>query len=45
MLHFDGASAWWEARRDSNKVGAVYTTAVYAMVLAMPYNYVPLYQR
>jgi hypothetical protein len=46
MLHVDGRTAWWEPRRDSGRnIGPVYTTAVYAMILAMPYSYVPLYQR
>jgi hypothetical protein len=26
-------------------VGPTYATAVYVMILAMPYHYIPLYQR
>jgi squalene cyclase len=38
--------AWWEPRLDHGRaVGAVYCTAVYTMILAMPYHYIPLYQR
>jgi squalene cyclase len=37
---------WWEPRLDHGRaVGAVYCTAVYTMILAMPYHYIPLYQR
>lgn len=45
MLKTQGDLNYWDASRDSTKVGPVYTTAVYAMILAMPYHYVPLYQR
>jgi hypothetical protein len=27
------------------KVGPLYATAVHTMILAMPYHYIPLYQR
>jgi len=37
---------YWEPKLDQGRpVGQVYCTAVYAMILAMPYHYVPLYQR
>ena len=38
---------FWEPKLDqgSGGVGPVYCTAVYAMILAMPYHYLPLYQR
>lgn len=39
---------FWEAKDlDPGKggVGPVYVTAVYTMILAMPYHYIPLYQR
>ncbi len=34
----------WEAK-GGNNVGPIYTTAVYTTLLAMPYSYIPLYQR
>jgi squalene cyclase len=41
-----GDQAWWDAKRDRGRdVGPTYCTAVYTMILAMPYHYVPLYQR
>lgn len=42
-----GDQAYWEqAKLDPGRgVGPVYCTAVYTMILAMPYHYVPLYQR
>jgi hypothetical protein len=37
---------YWEPKLDQGRpVGSVYCTAVYTMILAMPYHYVPLYQR
>ena len=36
--------AYWEARGRGG-VGTNFTTAVYTMILAMPYHYIPLYQR
>ncbi|HLL87705.1 MAG TPA: prenyltransferase/squalene oxidase repeat-containing protein [Tepidisphaeraceae bacterium] len=39
-----GATAYWEPI-GSNGQNSVYATSVYAMMLAMPYQYVPLYQR
>jgi hypothetical protein len=35
---------WWEPF-DGQGVGPVYATAVYTTILAMPYHYIPLYQR
>jgi hypothetical protein len=41
-----GDLVWWEPTWDGGgRVGAIYSTAVYTMILAMPYHYVPLYQR
>ena len=42
-----GERFYWEPKLDSGSggVGPVYSTAVYAMILAMPYHYIPLYQR
>ncbi len=41
-----GGLAYWEPKLDQGRqVGMVYSTAVYTMILAMPYHYVPLYQR
>ena len=36
----NGEQSSWEG-----EVGAVYCTAVHATILAMPYHYIPLYQR
>ena len=38
---------YWEPTLDAGQggVGPVYCTAVYTMILAMPYHYIPLYQR
>jgi hypothetical protein len=42
----NGDLIYWEPKWDGGRgVGPVYCTAVYAMVLAMPYHYLPLYQR
>jgi prenyltransferase beta subunit len=44
-----GDVAYWdpnESQLDGGRnVGAVYSTSVYTMMLAMPYHYIPLYQR
>jgi Prenyltransferase and squalene oxidase repeat len=42
-----GGLYYWEPKLDSGMggVGPTYSTAVYAMILAMPYHYIPLYQR
>jgi hypothetical protein len=42
-VHRDGEFASWEPL--DHKVGTLYATAVYTSILAMPYHYVPLYQR
>lgn len=39
-----GDLAYWEARGRGG-VGPTFCTAVYTMILAMPYHYIPLYQR
>ncbi len=39
----EGEFATWEPI--DHKVGTLYATAVYATILAMPYHYIPLYQR
>lgn len=43
----EGDKAYWDGSIDmgSNGLGPIYATAVYAAVLAMPWNYVPVYQR
>jgi hypothetical protein len=43
----DGEFAYWDGSLDagSGGLGPIYSTAVYAGILAMPYNYVPIYQR
>ncbi len=38
-----GEMAYWE--KEGSDVGATYTTAVYTTLLALPFHYVPLYQR
>jgi len=44
VTHGDVSS--WEGRVEGEReVGPVYTTAVNTMILAMPYHYIPLYQR
>ena len=41
-VHNDGdASLWFE----NTSVGPTYETAINVMILAMPYQYIPLYQR
>ncbi len=39
--------AYWDGSMDmgSNGLGPIYATAVYTAVLAIPWNYVPIYQR
>jgi hypothetical protein len=39
------SSSWVGIESNGKKYGSVYCTAVYTMILAMPYHYVPLYQR
>ena len=40
----DGGMNYWDEKR-SQRMGPVYDTAVFVTVLAMPYHYIPLYQR
>lgn len=42
-----GDMYYWEPKLDAGHggVGPTYSTAVYVMILAMPYHYIPLYQR
>ena len=41
-----GDVTYWEPKLDGGRsVGPVYLASVYTMILAMPYHYVPLYQR
>jgi prenyltransferase beta subunit len=40
-----GDTYYWDLKLDGNGVGPVFTTAVYVHILAMPYHFVPLYQR
>lgn len=44
-----GDMAYWDpndTQLDGGRnVGAIYSTSVYTMILAMPYHYIPLYQR
>ncbi len=42
-----GERYYWEPKLDAGNggVGPVYCTGVYVMILAMPYHYIPLYQR
>ena len=43
----NGDEYHWEPNLDQGRqgVGPLYVTSVYAMILAMPYHYLPLYQR
>jgi len=39
-------TSYWEGRLDGDReVGPIYNTSVNTMILAMPYHYIPLYQR
>ena len=42
-----GEQFYWEPKLDGGMggVGPTYATSVYVMILAMPYHYIPLYQR
>jgi prenyltransferase beta subunit len=42
-----GDMVYWEPKLDAGNggVGPTYVTSVYVMILAMPYHYIPLYQR
>jgi hypothetical protein len=39
-----GDTSYWDQRR-SQRLGPIYDTAVFITILAMPYHYIPLYQR
>ena len=39
-----GTNYYWEQHRRGG-VGPIFTTSVFATILAMPYHYIPLYQR
>lgn len=42
----EGEMTWWEPKYDRERsIGPVWCTAVYTTILAMPYHYLPLYQR
>jgi len=40
----DGDADYWDEKR-STRLGPIYDTAVFVTILAMPYHYIPLYQR
>ena len=40
----EGDMSYWNERR-SQRLGPIYDTAVFVTILAMPYHYIPLYQR
>ncbi len=40
----DGDTNYWNEQR-SRRLGPIYDTAVFITILAMPYHYIPLYQR
>jgi prenyltransferase/squalene oxidase-like repeat protein len=40
-----GDQVYWDTKRDRGGVGPIFATAVNTMILAMPYHYIPLYQR
>ena len=41
----DSGNSYWDRNLDGSSPGPVYSTAVYTMILAMPFHYLPLYQR
>lgn len=42
----EGEIVHWDGRRDKGRdAGPIFCTAVYTLILAMPYHYIPLYQR
>lgn len=45
MAERQGEMTFWRAKYDAGSVGEVWSTAVFTTILAMPYHYVPLYQR
>ena len=40
-----GELAYWGTELDGQSIGPIYSTSVYTTILAMPYHYMPLYQR
>jgi len=45
-VHREGGMAYWDPPIDGSQgVGSVFATAVYVHILAMPYHFLPLYQR
>jgi len=40
----EGDTDHWNEKR-SGMLGPIYDTAVFVTILAMPYHYIPLYQR
>ncbi len=44
-LHREGDTVYWEPLEGGQGVNSVYATSVYTTILAMPYHYLPLYQR
>ncbi len=40
----EGDTSYWDEKR-SNRLGPTYDTSVFITILAMPYHYIPLYQR
>jgi hypothetical protein len=45
LMHAPDGSNYWKQLGGDGPVNEVYATAVYTMILAMPYGYLPLYQR
>lgn len=46
FVQHDGSMAYWKPDIDGqNGVSPIFTTAVYVHILAMPYHFLPLYQR
>ncbi len=46
LMRVQGELISWDPKWDGGgRVGTIYSTAVYTMILAMPYHYLPLYQR
>ncbi len=44
-VHRQGELAWWDPLEGGPGQGPLYATSVYTAILAMPYHYIPLYQR
>jgi hypothetical protein len=41
----EGGNYYWDTSLDRRAPGPIFTTAAFTTILAMPYHYVPLYQR